>query len=195
MLNKLLGHQDLSILTTPPSQIHLTRCLHLHRSHHDSPHPIPRFPNSPKYTPFDEIPPASISSPLLSPIPPPGTTYHTLQSPSFYTAHVTFTNKIFENFPVKRLHQPGIVRNLDKLYGSNVTSSVAIGPITNLSDHSVSQNPPVLTQATTATNQAGPSRLAAPNAPNSSSSRQRIEGDKPSNTCTSDINRLTPKVH
>jgi hypothetical protein len=120
--------------------------------------PIQSSPNSSIYTPCNEIHPASTTSPPLSPIPPPGTTYHTSQTPSFYTAHGTFTNTMFENSPVKRLLEPGIVRNLDKLYGSNVTSSVANGPITNLSGHSVSQNPLVLTQAPTATNQAGPSR-------------------------------------
>ncbi len=67
---------------------------------------------------------------------------------------------MFENSPVKRMHEPRIVKNLDKLaYGNNVTSSVANDPVTKFSGHSVSQNPPVLNQAPIATNQAGTSRL------------------------------------
>jgi hypothetical protein len=87
---------------------------------------------------------------------------------------------MFENSPVKRLHQPGIVRNLDKLYESNVnTRSVANDPVANLAGHFVSQSPPALNQAQSAANLAGPSRLAQPSAPNSPSDGQRI-ADRPS---------------
>jgi hypothetical protein len=143
--------------------------------------PIQSSPDSPNYTPRDEIPPASFSSPPLSPPPPPGTTYHP-QSPSYYTAHGTFTNQIYENSPVKRLHQPGLVRQQDKSYEQGIVTnrSVANDPIANLSpDHTISQNSPVLDQAQSASQQAGPSRSAPPNAPNSPSDRQRIEGGNP----------------
>jgi hypothetical protein len=125
---------------------------------------------------YDEIRPASISSPPLSPPPPPGTTYNTAYSPSYTNSHGTFTNSMFENTPAKRMQHPGLVRNLDPSFGINETSCDANVPVTHYSDHSIIQNPLVPPQAPVAATRAGPSRISHHNVPASSEPGPRIPG-------------------
>jgi hypothetical protein len=159
--------------------------------------PISPSPRSSNIS-YDEVHPASITSPPLSPPPPSGSTYNTSYSPSYSTAHGTFTNSMIEKSPVKRLYHPGIVRNLDPTFGIDVTSSVANDPVTTLSDHSVSQNPPVLNRIIS-TGQASTSRPPPHNATSTSTTGLRTT-NRPAATIaparsTQGVDLLIPIIH
>jgi hypothetical protein len=120
-------------VSQPPQSMHSHPIHVTPTTQHNTPSfTTPNTPQSPYGSPISFSPGSHPSLPL-SPLPPPGTTYHH-QSPQYFTAHGTFDNTAFESSPVKQQQAHAVVRQLEQSYEQGL---VTLSP-----DHIASQNSP-----------------------------------------------------